>query len=202
MNLFEHLKEYGMGNGIIRRQSPIDEEPGYYGDFSSDHYYGGHTFGINDISDPSKFWYFHSFLSYSDYSGCMVERANVEYFKDEFNIEGVKLLTGGFFTRAIAIRLDVESNELLDILDALEDYPVIDDSLLSEMEFNAIEESWVEYGRDDLKREYLKQYGKELTDEEADDMRLHVEQSYTPAEIETGGSVYWNIDDIISKNNN
>jgi hypothetical protein len=51
---------------------------------------------------------------------------------------------------SIALELDSEAPEdLLDVLEALADYPVLDDSLWSEVEQEMIEDHWESYGRRD-----------------------------------------------------
>jgi hypothetical protein len=51
---------------------------------------------------------------------------------------------------SIALELDSEAPEdLLDVLEALADYPVLDECLMSEVEQEMIEEHWESYGRRD-----------------------------------------------------
>lgn len=79
-------------------------------------------------------------LSGSDYSGGMIERSNFRVFLKEYKeVDGVYEIFGGYGTFGIAIRLDVyNSNEdIKDTINAIDDYPVIDDENLSEMEHDA-----------------------------------------------------------------
>jgi hypothetical protein len=69
-------------------------------------------------------------LSGSDYSGSSYTVSNYRVFLKEYGeVEGVYALHGGHGTYAIAIRADVaeENEEIRDTLNALENYPVIDD---------------------------------------------------------------------------
>lgn len=79
-------------------------------------------------------------LSGSDYSGGMIERSNFRVFmKDYKEVDGVYEVFGGYGTFGVAIRLDVynSNSDIKEALDAIEDYPVINDEDLSEMEHDA-----------------------------------------------------------------
>ena len=100
------------------------------------------------------------FASWSDYSGSYVDRANGKaLIRDHGDLfeEG----HGGHGTVWVGIaedkRLamtDEQWEAIKDIIDGLENYPIIDDDLHSEMEMEAKYEYWEEYGREGV-REFL-----------------------------------------------
>jgi hypothetical protein len=76
-------------------------------------------------------------LAGSDYSGGTLQRSNNKAFLDSFgDVEGVYEIRGGMGTYGVAVRLDVYENnkEIKETLDSLEDYPLINEDLFSEME--------------------------------------------------------------------
>jgi hypothetical protein len=99
-------------------------------------------------------------LSGSDYSGSAVERSNYQTFLDAFgDLPGVHPVTGGYGTYAIAIhrktyevaaRSSSHSHhdtiarlaEMYETLTALEDYPVLDDEAMYELEREWQNEAW------------------------------------------------------------
>jgi len=104
-----------------------------------------------------------SLMMGSDYSGCAVEKSNQRVFLEEFKKEdaegsdanGVLSLYGGHNTYGVAIRLDVlkENEEMQECLNALGDYPVIDDEDLSNLEMELQDESWEGYVKSDFENE-------------------------------------------------
>jgi hypothetical protein len=83
-------------------------------------------------------------LSGSDYcSSGSVEVSNHRVFLDQFkDSPNMYDVYGGYGTFAVAIRLDSITDEMVEVLNALEDYPVIDEEDLSEVECEAEEETW------------------------------------------------------------
>lgn len=140
--------------------------------------------------------------TYSDYSGCTIERANCDEFMSQFgNLPGVWELYGGFGTRGIVISLALyESNEeIKGVIDGLEDYPLINDEALCELETKIEGESWDSWVKDDLKRA-LDKASIEYPD---DDDQLHdlfnaaAECANEYPIFEDAVSCFWHIDRII-----
>ena len=144
---------------------------------------------------------------YSDYSGCMVERANAEYWTTNYGI--FEQVHGGHGTVWTGIPhdnlvdLDEDVYERLeqDFIN-LEDYPCLDDELLSEMEFRAKQEYWESYGRKELRKELIQQAGYDvlahlaavyMSDEDLDHLFQEGDMDQQ-LEIETGGSVYFRVE--------
>lgn len=111
------------------------------------------------------------FFSGSDYSGSTYTVSNFRTFlKEHKDIEGVYELFGDFGSYAIVIRADVaeENEEIRDTLNALENYPVIDDG-----DSSAVELEWQQEAMKDIihdierdldKRTDLDEYIPNLTD--------------------------------------
>ena len=111
-------------------------------------------------------WMFEpDYMTYSDYSGSVVERANCQEFLEQFkDVEGVYETTGGYGTRGVAISLSAITGDMLDLLDALNDYPVIDDEALSELEMDLENEDWESWISYDFKRALHKKFDQEEED--------------------------------------
>lgn len=74
---------------------------------------------------------------------------------------------GGGFSLLIALFLDEEApDDLEDVIKSLEDYPVLCDQMLSEVEHEWIEECWNMYGRDEVR--YALRDSEGVTDEQID----------------------------------
>lgn len=112
------------------------------------------------------------YCSFSDYSGCTVERSNFKDMEDGYsNIEGFYTFTGDCGTQAVAIDLravDIERmEEICGIIGGLENYPVIDESTLSEVEMEIEGEAWESFGRSDF-RDSLEKAFKDFLDDQED----------------------------------
>jgi len=116
------------------------------------------------------------FMTGSDYSGTTVELSNYEVFKEEFKeLLGTAIFDvyGGYSTFSIAISVrwllnpenEEKAQEIIEVLNALSDYPLIDEEHLSEMESKK-EYEWItdKWGFGDCEDEFKKQYGIELID--------------------------------------
>lgn len=95
----------------------------------------------------------------SDYSGCTVTWANNLYFENEYrDNDWIHFAYGGYSTYAVVINAtklyDSEiTEEILEILEDLEDYPLIDGEMLINVEMELIEDEWECWGKDDFVRE-------------------------------------------------
>jgi len=121
----------------------------------------------------------HAYLTSSDYSGGSVVRANqkaIEQEIDDTDEESNPLphgiivrAHGGHNTLAVYFRLDMDhkdADKVLEILDGLDDYPSIDDEILSEVENEEETESWESYRADDYLRSLEARFGLERGDVE------------------------------------
>lgn len=131
---FEGSKLEWIGDGMTRSQwVPVILKTGTsypYGDFQE---------FKNQVTEENKkeLFIIPGYFEGSDYSGGTIQLSNHRSFLEMFkDIEGVYNLYGAYGTFGIAIRLDVsESNEeIKEVLNSLEDYSIINDEDLSELE--------------------------------------------------------------------
>jgi len=114
-------------------------------------------------------------LSGGDYAGTTVERANHRAFLKLYGQHpGVHAVTGGYGTFAVAlsIRWLLDNREpaesILDTLEALNEYPVIDEEELSEYELELTSEGWECWAKHDYLVGLSKKFGDiEVSDDDA-----------------------------------
>lgn len=113
---------------------------------------------VDPETDISVVYMMPAYCSGSDYSGALVEMSNhralLETFPDDWE-DGREYISyhGGYSTYALAIRLDALTDGLLEMLEALENYPLIDEDLHSHMEMDAQNDAWESMYRSDFKTE-------------------------------------------------
>lgn len=99
------------------------------------------------------------YSTYSDYSGDTVNRANCAEFLRLFGeLDGVYPIYGGYSTAGVLIRRSLyeQNTEVKDVIDALDDYPLINEETMSEIEMEIENESWDSWIKSDLTRELEK----------------------------------------------
>ena len=138
----------------------------------------------------------------SDYSGSLVERSNYQAFLDEYgDIPGVHTTFGGYDTFGILVESSIDDEGLLEALAALESYPVLDDSLYSEMEMEAQFEAWKSWASSDFGSALEKEFGVEIESPENPSMiTLFLEAAENANEYwvnEQGSEMYIDIDRIV-----
>lgn len=106
--------------------------------------------------DPAKVYVIPNYCTGSDYSGSLLEVSNMKALRESLPAEyedGDQYIVyhGGHGTFAIAIRLDAVTEDLLETLEALEDYPLIDESLHSELEIESQNEAWESWAKDEFR---------------------------------------------------
>lgn len=150
-------------------------------------------------------YYCTEHFGYSDYSGSTVSKSNRELFLKEFGeVDGVKNIHGGYGYSDIFIRLDVlnSNEEIQECLNALEDYPVIDEDHLSEVEEEAKHESWENYTRKDFLRALKKEFNydlEKLSDCFIDRLFRNLEEHTNVYWIFEYTSAYFPLDDLLEK---
>jgi hypothetical protein len=105
---------------------------------------------------PERCYVMPELCSGSDYSGSLVERANYQALLDDMPQgyeDGVEYITysGGHGTYALAIRFDALSDDLLETLESLDDYPLISEDVHSHLEMESQDEAWSNGLRSDFK---------------------------------------------------
>ncbi len=165
------------------------------------------------------------FASFSDYSGCMVERANSRALEERFSFV---TLSGGSHG---SVETVIEKDNLLDAVfsddfpefkeavDSLHEYPCLDDELLSQMEMEAENAAWKDWIESDFKKAILREHGPQwdaqLTGEsdwehdletgldvlsEKETLRLFrdlCDENGQYPEIETGGLVWIDLEKLV-----
>ena len=153
-----------------------------------------------------------TYLGGSDYSGSMLERSNNKVFLEDYgNEDGVFDVYGDFGTFDVAISagwlLDPKNidlaRQIIETLQSLNDYPAIDDEDMSNMEYEAFQESLRDWGYRDAMDALAKKFNISVYDYNEDafiDMleEVHDDRQGNPSwVVETGGAVYIDIDKLI-----
>jgi hypothetical protein len=129
-------------------------------DLEKDSFSYGHAY-----PDAKGAYVLPQFLSGSDYSGGTVTRSNHDVWRERFNEYRGKLwwnLHGGHGTYAIAVPVDLDdlaendrgapeetveaAREMIEVLEGLANYPLIDEDAHSELENENENEAWTDYG--------------------------------------------------------
>jgi hypothetical protein len=152
-----------------------------------------------------------SYLQYGDCdNSCMVERSNYKIFMESYKEEtGVFDISGGWGSTGIAISVkwlldpvnEEKADEIIELLNGLNDYPCLNDEDMSNMEYDAFYEALKDYGISDTCTALSKKYGITVHDYDSkkiEDLILDIDRSGNPVfMIESGGSCYIDIDDMI-----
>jgi hypothetical protein len=113
----------------------------------------------------------HSWFEYSDNSP---DRSRAEsnlnaMLKATEGINGVWLVYGYNDYHALAIRADLDDPEVLDALDSLEDYPLLDEDAAGELEIEYQDAAWSSWVRNDFARLLVQRYA-EIAEEDGIDI--------------------------------
>ena len=88
-----------------------------------------------------------------------VEVSNHRVFLELYGkLPNVYAVYGGYGTFAVAIRLDSITPEMIEALNSLKDYPVLDEDDYSEVEMEAENDAWESWGRSDFRTELDKRF--------------------------------------------
>ncbi len=113
-------------------------------------------FYVTDRFVDEDIYFYVPYTTGSDYSGCTITWANYKTF-EEYDDDCIHLVHGGYNTYGIVINAtklcDSEIFEvIIETLESLENYPLIDDNLLAEVEMELVEEAWECWAKDDFER--------------------------------------------------
>ena len=119
-----------------------------------------------DATEEGELYFFLPYASGSDYSGSTVEKANCREFLESYGEEAfVWEAHGGFDTYAVVLGLtgllecaDDTFDAVLGIVEGLEDYPLIDDEALSNLETEGADEAWESWVAGDFRRALEKKF--------------------------------------------
>jgi len=159
-----------------------------------------------DLSDLENIYLMHDYTQMGDYGGSLVEKANYEVLTDEYGF--IKVFGGyGSISCMISIQSLIDmpedkSDAILDVLEGLSDYPLIDDDELNQQEQEQIEESWNNWTEYDFKRAIGAKFDIDLDDYEYDDLRpLFDELSKKANEYwinESGYDMWINVEKVVN----
>lgn len=161
-----------------------------------------------DLSDIDNIYIMHDYCQMSDYSGSLVEKSNTEILTGEYGFIGVYGDYGSISCMiGIQSLIDMpkeESERILDLLEGLNDYPLIDEEELSDNEMNYIDESWNNWGEYDFKRAIGLKFNLDISDyklksdsslrELFDNLAVKANEYW---DNESGYNMYINIDNIV-----
>lgn len=183
-----------------REDSPYDHDWLSYGDMSQ----------YKPFYDEGKeLWYMPNLMSGSDYGGSTVTRSNYlamkEYVKRS---KFVKEVSGGHGTYALAFNVSRLKGklalELVDIFKMLQNYPLVDEEAMSNLEMELENEYW----ENDLKEEFCKAIEKSLSsigftvevDRDStwlwEAYRILMDKTNTYPIFETGCSIYIDVEEL------
>jgi hypothetical protein len=153
-----------------------------------------HFQDIRPYEGPLKgdLFYIPGSMSGSSFSGGSVEVSNYRSFMRKFeDTPGVFPIKGGHRSFGVAIRIGDMSNEILDTLEALDDYAAIDDADVSAVEEEAKAEAWEDWARSDFKAKLVEAFPDK--EEEIDEMSDHQIKSIFETLLDRSGA-YWSED--------
>lgn len=145
-----------------------------------------------DLSDLENIYIMHDYTQMGDYGGSLVEKANYEVLTDEY---GFIRVFGGYGSISCMISIqslidmeEEESDTIFDVLEGLNNYPLIDDDELYKQERDQIEEAWDNWVEYDFKRAIESKYDIDL-----DDYELIPEQIFRSIFDQTAENIseYW-----------
>lgn len=187
----------GSTKGVYRSYEPLTDEPE---EFPLGRFKAVEKYEKDRVErEPEKHVLISDYLIFSDYTGSDVERSNVRmFFKEHGDKAGVYRVYGGYGTDGIAIRLDVADEGILEDLERLDDYPILDEDDVGSVSLELADEAAESYGYGDFEREINKQFGVTiLEDSKSQKLRnLFWQAAQDLPEgfaVETGGNVHFDI---------
>jgi len=160
-----------------------------------------------------KVFYLLPHASFGDYdNSSFVERANAKEFDEMFSFVSQRhgdyysVFTGIDQDDLDAIKWD-DLESLIETCNALEDYPIINEETMSELEIEAQNEAWKDWGLNDFRKELVKRFGEyyeDFIEALSDDMLTEVfykaaDKANEYWESEAGGGVYIRIERVVEK---
>lgn len=164
-----------------------------------------------DLSDTDNIYIMHNYCQMSDYGGSLVEKSNTDILTSDY---GFILVTGGYGSISCIIAIDAllcmpeeESERILDVLEGLEKYPLLDDDELFNQESKYIEEAWNNWAEYDFKRGIEGKFNIDLDDYEFKDIDVSFQSIFDEmAERvneywinESGYDMWINVDKIVDE---
>jgi len=143
-------------------------------------------------------YFFSPLLSFGDYdNSCHIERSNVRVFMEEHEeTQGKDWLhvTGSYGSEAIAIRINSTNAEIIETLQALENYPCLSDDDASNLEQEMISEALENFVLSDISRAIDKKLNIDYSNPDPELFTAWIyevmEREAIYPKIEAGGNVY------------
>ncbi len=114
----------------------------------------GENLAFSDLNTRVKTseYYLINFVQWGDYSGDTVSRANYDTIIKKWGKNPlVWSVVGGHWSHGILIHADIlENDDFLEIFESIENYPVLDDEHLTELELSIQDSAWDDWVRSDL----------------------------------------------------
>jgi len=170
-----------------------------------------------DLKDTLKevdIFLISKYMQFGDYdNSCMVERSNYKLFLEEYKEEkGIFRIYGGCGSSGIAISIrylldlanEDKADEIIELLNNLNKYPVIDDEDMSNMEYDSFIESLDSYAIRECNDLLSKQFLLDVYDFNEDKLKDVLLESnrnldYDAYKIESGGGCYIDTKRLIKK---
>lgn len=161
---------------------------------------------IKENTDKGVFYYSCRYLSFGDYdNSCQVERSNVREFlriAKEENFTDYLHVSGMYSSESIYIDIMASNETIIEILNNLESYPAINDEDCSLLEHEILMEAFNNCYLRDFEEAINKKFGfdySDITDNDAFYSFISgiMEDNNLYAEVESGGSGYYPVNDIV-----
>jgi len=188
----------GARDDVPHGLEPIDEP---HDDIANGDDVGYSTYRHTRRADTD--WFEVSWATGSDYSGGSVTKANYNALQEmlaaEFP-EGEKpavwlRASGGHRTYSLLVKWPALSDDIVDVLNGLDDYPVISDEAVNEEENERENEAWESWARHDFEKAFLSAWNAHWNeDEELDDWPEEVTGDMTYSMFHVGmelANEYW-----------
>lgn len=184
----------------------IVKHDNYYSYFNR---YGAYTNCYGPMPDEiptNTYFYRCPYLSFGDYdNSCVVERANVRVFLEEFfefNGSLFHHVKGDYNSESIYIDITCTNTEIIDTLNNLFDYPAINDEVVNEIEMEIEMEYWESIYKGEFLEAIQKKFDGWNIDCSDDNKLLELyhelkESTNTYFEVEAGGNGYIRIESLV-----
>jgi len=132
-----------------------------------------------------------------DYGGCSHNISNARVLIDEFSSPELREIRGGYGSLGVAVDPRYLSEDLLENLQSLENYPVLNEDDLSHYEMELQDEAWESWAEEEFRRALEVRFSETSSDQEADKTaeELSSETLYELfREALEVGNLYWDHD--------
>jgi len=157
-----------------------------------------------DTVNPELLYLIPDLMSYSDYSnGRVIQESNIKAFlvnHETDETEGAFVRLSGYYdSTGLAIRVSMLTEDMLDDLISLENYPVLDDSIMYELELEGQNEAWELWAKHDFTKELESRFNCEFdcNDNELFELFCKLTERCNEYWFEDGTSQYIRIEKLV-----